>query len=77
MTPMQEPANIPLDVICHEREMKHASMVYQFQSIEILQLEPPLIDIAASVELAAADIVVAVGSVLPIYIPEWSIFKLV
>ena len=33
MTPMQEPANMPLEVMCHVEERKHASTVYQFQSI--------------------------------------------
>ena len=33
MIPMQEPANMPLEVMCHVEERKHASMVYQFQSI--------------------------------------------
>lgn len=41
MTPMQDPANMPLEVICHVRERKQESIVYQFQSIEILQAEPP------------------------------------
>ena len=33
---MQDPANMPREVIRHVRERKHASTVYQFQSIEIL-----------------------------------------
>ena len=33
MTPMQEPANMPLEVICHEGEKKQASIVSQFQSV--------------------------------------------
>lgn len=34
---MQEPANMPLEVLCQERAMKQELTVYQFQSIEILQ----------------------------------------
>lgn len=30
---MQEPANMPRLVTCHELEMKHESTVFQFQSI--------------------------------------------
>lgn len=30
---MQDPANMPLEVTCQELEMKHESMVFQFQSI--------------------------------------------
>jgi hypothetical protein len=33
MTPMQEPANMPLEVIFQVEEMKHESTVYQFHSI--------------------------------------------
>lgn len=33
MTPMQEPVNMPLEVMCHVVDRKHASMVYQFQNI--------------------------------------------
>jgi len=35
---MQEPANLALVVLCQERAMKQESIVYQFQSIEILQV---------------------------------------
>jgi hypothetical protein len=30
---MQDPANIPEEVMCHEEEMKQESTVFQFQSI--------------------------------------------
>jgi hypothetical protein len=30
---MQEPANMPLDVLCHELDRKHVSTVYQFHNI--------------------------------------------
>lgn len=48
---MQEPANMPVVVLCHDDARKQVSIVYQFQSIDILQaLSPPIsIDIAAVV----------------------------
>lgn len=39
-TPIHVPANMPLLVICQSEEMKHASMVFQFHNILILQLFP-------------------------------------
>ena len=33
MTPMHEPTNMPLEVMCHVVDRKHASTVYQFQNI--------------------------------------------
>lgn len=39
---MQDPANMPRDRIRQVEEMKQASMVCQFQSIEILQ-DPPIL----------------------------------
>ena len=33
MTPIHDPANMPLEVICQVEEMKQASTVFQFQSI--------------------------------------------
>ena len=33
-TPTMEPANIPLERLCHDEDRKHVSTVYQFQSIE-------------------------------------------
>ena len=93
ITPMHEPANIPLEVICHELEMKpfskhgqkfagfrvclhsHASIVFQFQSIEILQLFPPidieLWSMAAEVVAAAAELVA--DAIEDIDMVPWSI----
>lgn len=44
---MHDAANIPWVLMCQEDARKHASIVYQFQSIEILQADelPPPIDI--------------------------------
>ena len=33
MTPMQKPINVLAELIRHFEEMKHASVVYQFQNI--------------------------------------------
>lgn len=60
---MHEPANIPLEVMCHEEEMKHASTVFQFQSIEILQPDPPIL---ISIWLAPVDVGMAIAAVLAI-----------
>lgn len=53
---------MPRDVMCHSEEMKHASRVYQFHSIELLQeLLPPwdmcsmLIDDMEDEAVAAAE----------------------
>lgn len=61
---MQEPANIPRDVMRHERAMKQESMVFQFHNMEILQPPPippiPFIFMAAADEVAPAMSMVAV-----------------
>jgi len=59
---MQEAANIPLEVMCHDLERKQASIVYQFQSIEILQVELAPISIAM-LDVAAAAALVRVAVV--------------
>lgn len=33
MTPIHEPANMALDLTCHEDEMKHVSITFQFHNI--------------------------------------------
>src|ERR1700679_2193456 len=65
MTPMQEPANMPGEVMCHEEERKQASMVYQFQSMLILQESPmplmsPMLELADEVVAAAGMAIVPV-----------------
>lgn len=57
---MHEPANMPVEVMCHDLAMKHESMVYQFHSIEILQVGLPPMFIVDAVDEAAAEVVVAV-----------------
>lgn len=42
ITPIQEPANMPRDVMCHDCARKQASIVYQFHSIETLQSPVPM-----------------------------------
>lgn len=37
-TPMTDPANMPLVVLCQEDERKHESMVYQFHNIETMSV---------------------------------------
>lgn len=60
MTAMQEPANIPLEVMCQERSRKQASIVYQFQSMDILQafpsLPPTLMPLMPEEAAAAAEV---------------------
>lgn len=63
---MQEPANMPDEVTCHVDARKHESIVYQFQSMEILQvlllpIDIPLISIDAAVDVAAVPVAVAVA----------------
>jgi len=63
---MHDAANMPLLVMCQLRERKHASIVVQFQSIEILQdeLPPILMLIADEVADAAAAVLVTVDMVM-------------
>lgn len=62
MTPMQDSANMPRDVMRHVRERKHASTVYQFQSMEILHESPLSPMDMLDVDVADAIAVEAVGS---------------
>ena len=42
ITPIHEPANIPREVMCHDLARKHASIVFQFQSIDTLHEPVPM-----------------------------------
>ena len=64
-TPITEPANIPLVVLCHEDERKQVSTVYQFQSIDTASqrrqgirslLQSPPMSILESIELLVMDV---------------------
>lgn len=74
---MQEPANMPLEVMCHCLERKQASLTVQFHNIEILQLfEPPcippmLIEWEAVLELMA-PVDVAVAMDMSIIMSPWA-----
>lgn len=63
---------MPRVVTCQLLEMKQASIVYQFHSILILQLLPPMppILMPPPVELAMAALADAVPIMCPISIPE-------
>lgn len=50
---MQDPANMPWEVILHDRAMKHESMTFQFQSIYPAEL--------VSVVMCEMVVVVVVG----------------
>lgn len=55
---MQEPANMALDLMRQVEEMKHASIVFQFQSMEILH-PPPI-----SMSLIAVEVGIIVEDVM-------------
>lgn len=38
ITPIHEPANMALDLTCHDDEMKHVSMTFQFHSIYVAKV---------------------------------------
>lgn len=67
---MQDPANMPLEVMCHDRAMKQESTVYQFHSMLILQPPPilmllPPCDIPVPDAIAALPVAVGIIPAIP------------
>lgn len=62
MTPRQEAAKIPFDLMCHDSEMKQESTVFQFHNMEILHGE------AVSFGIEVADAPAEVVAAMPMLI---------